>query len=201
MSHELRTPLNAILGFGQLLELGSLTRHQTESVEHILRAGRHLLTLIDEVLAISKIEAGRMRLSLEPVSLIEVARECLSLVARLAQDRRVVCEDPLLDDCKGCEVHVQADRQRLRQVLLNLLSNAVKYNREGGRVAAPLPGDCPARAGHGRGFPREPGPRAHRGVRHGRGFVAGGDRVCCSPPSSGCGRSGAPPRARGWAWR
>ncbi len=134
MSHELRTPLNAILGFGQLLELGSLTTHQGESVEHILRAGRHLLNLIDEVLAISKIEAGRMRLSLEPVSLLEVARECLSLVGRLAQDRRVVCEDPQLLDCAGCEVHVQADRQRLRQVLLNLLSNAVKYNREGGRV-------------------------------------------------------------------
>ena len=146
MSHELRTPLNAILGFGQLLELGSLTTHQGESVEHILRAGRHLLNLIDEVLAISKIEAGRMRLSLEPVSLIEVARECLSLVGRLAQDRRVVCEDPLLDDCKGCEVYVQADRQRLRQVLLNLLSNAVKYNREGGRVRLQC-GDIPAPAG------------------------------------------------------
>ncbi len=147
MSHELRTPLNAILGFGQLLELGSLTTHQTESVEHILRAGRHLLNLIDEVLAISKIEAGRMRLSLEPVSLGEVARECLSLVGRLAQDRRVVCEDPLLNDCEGCEVHVHADRQRLRQVLLNLLSNAVKYNREGGRVrlnCREIPSPAPA---------------------------------------------------------
>ncbi len=134
MSHELRTPLNAILGFGQLLEIGDLTNHQTESVEHILRAGRHLLTLIDEVLAISRIEAGRMRLSLEPVSLGEVTRECLVLVGQLARDRQVVCEDLPVDGCRGGDVHVHADRGRLRQVLLNLLSNAVKYNREGGHV-------------------------------------------------------------------
>ena len=156
MSHELRTPLNAILGFGQLLELGSLTTHQVESVDHILRAGRHLLNLIDEVLAISKIEAGRMRLSLEPVSLIEVARECLSLVGRLAQDRQVICEDPLLNDCKGCEVHVLADRQRLRQVLLNLLSNAVKYNREGGRVRLNCR-ELPTAPASGEGDPPIPG--------------------------------------------
>ena len=133
MSHELRTPLNAILGFGQLLEIGSLVPRQRDAVGHIMRAGRHLLALIDEVLAISRIEAGRMELSLEPVGVSDIAGECLSLVSRQAADRRLSCED----SCGGEDrsgFHVLADRQRLRQVVLNLLSNAVKYNREGGRV-------------------------------------------------------------------
>ena len=130
MSHELRTPLNAILGFGQLLELSNLDDGKGESVEHILKAGRHLLNLIDEVLAISRIEAGRMQLSLEPVAVGETIRECLSLVGRQAGDRNV----SIVDHCGDATVHVLADRQRLRQVLLNLLSNAIKYNREGGSV-------------------------------------------------------------------
>ena len=130
MSHELRTPLNAILGFGQLLEMANLTNGRKESVGHILKAGRHLLDLIDEVLAISRIEAGRMQLSLEPVALGETVRECLSLVTRQAADRQV----RLVDECSDTAVHVLADRQRLRQVLLNLLSNAIKYNRAGGSV-------------------------------------------------------------------
>ena len=130
MSHELRTPLNAILGFGQLLELSNLGDGQGESVNHILKAGRHLLNLIDEVLAISRIEAGRMSLSLEAVSVRETTRECLSLVGRQAADRNV----RFMDGCGDATAHVRADRQRLRQVLLNLLSNAIKYNREGGTV-------------------------------------------------------------------
>ena len=133
MSHELRTPLNAILGFGQLLELGDLDTRRTESVGHILRAGRHLLSLIDEVLAISRIEAGRLSLSLEPVAVGDMARECLHFVTQLAASRGIVCENRT-DDCADKGQFVRADRQRLRQVLLNLLSNAVKYNREGGRV-------------------------------------------------------------------
>ena len=133
MSHELRTPLNAILGFGQLLEMHVQTKMAVESVGHILRAGRHLLALIDEVLAISRIEAGRMKLSLEPVAIDEVVQECLSLVSRQAAARRVSCRSS--DIGPGFSGgHVQADHQRLRQVLLNLLSNAIKYNREGGQV-------------------------------------------------------------------
>jgi PAS domain S-box-containing protein len=132
MSHELRTPLNAILGFGQLLELGNLAPKQHDAVEHIMRAGRHLLALIDEVLSISRIEAGRMELSLEPVEVSEVAGECLSLISRQAAERRIACP-PFCVGEADCD-HVLADRQRLRQVVLNFLSNAVKYNREGGQI-------------------------------------------------------------------
>ena len=131
MSHELRTPLNAILGFGQLLEMSEFNRRESESIGHILKAGRHLLGLIDEVLAISRIEAGRMNLSLEPVGVAEMAQECLSLVSQQAAARGVRLREPV--QSTPC-LYVQADRQRLRQVLLNLLSNAVKYNREGGRL-------------------------------------------------------------------
>ena len=133
MSHELRTPLNAILGFGQLLELSDLDTRRHQSVGHILRAGRHLLSLIDEVLAISRIEAGRLSLSLEPVAVGDMARECLHFVTQLAAGRGIVCENRT-NACTDEGRYVRADRQRLRQVLLNLLSNAVKYNREGGRV-------------------------------------------------------------------
>ena len=134
MSHELRTPLNAILGFGQLLEMSEVNRRESESVGHILKAGRHLLGLIDEVLALSRIEAGRMDLSLEPVAVAEMAQECLSLVRRQAAERGIHCENLCGDPDSGETCYVLADRQRLRQVLLNLLSNAVKYNREGGRL-------------------------------------------------------------------
>jgi len=88
MSHELRTPLNAVLGFGQLLELDELSPEQRDSVEHITRAGRHLLELIDEVLDISRIESGELRLSLEPVSLHDVVGEAVGMVKPLATARR-----------------------------------------------------------------------------------------------------------------
>jgi CheY-like chemotaxis protein len=130
MSHELRTPLNSILGFGQLLELGPMAPDQQESVALVLRAGRHLLNLINEMLDISRIEAGGLRLSLEPVSVAEALRAALDLVRPLAQDQGIA----LAADMPVDERHVLADRQRLQQVLLNLLSNAVKYNRPGGRV-------------------------------------------------------------------
>ncbi len=149
MSHELRTPLNAILGFGQLLEIGTLLAKQRDAVGHIMRAGRHLLALIDEVLSISRIEAGRMELSLEPVGVSDIAGECLSLVSRQAADRGVSCQNTCTD-ADEAGYHVLADRQRLRQVVLNLLSNAVKYNREGGRVilsCREAPSNEPDRAG------------------------------------------------------
>ena len=141
MSHELRTPLNVVLGFAQLIEMrGSLAAKDAEAVEQILRAGRHLLELINEVLDLSRIESGRMAISPEPVELCELATEALDLIAPLAQERRVRLSAEL--DC--CDCHVTADRQRLKQVLLNLLSNAVKYNRDGGEVTvsrAPGPPD------------------------------------------------------------
>jgi signal transduction histidine kinase/ActR/RegA family two-component response regulator len=130
MSHELRTPLNSILGFGQILEMETLGERQRECVERILTAGRHLLGLINEMLEISRIEAGRLSLSLEPVPLQATVAGAMDLVAPLAAQRRVA----LQMDVPDARRHVLADRQRLQQVLLNLLSNAVKYNRENGRV-------------------------------------------------------------------
>jgi CheY-like chemotaxis protein/anti-sigma regulatory factor (Ser/Thr protein kinase) len=132
MSHELRTPLNAVLGFAQILELDDLTSEQRESAEQIIKAGRHLLELINEVLDIARIETGQLALSIEPVPVREVLTEALDLVRPLA-----TCSDiRLVDDASRLARSAFADRQRLRQVLINLLSNAVKYNRPGGRVIA-----------------------------------------------------------------
>ena len=130
MSHELRTPLNAILGFAQLLELEELTEEQNENLHFILNAARHLLALINEVLDIAAIEAGRLPLSLEPVAVADVVAETVSLIRPLADQHQVLLVSPPV----SCQVHVMGDRQRLKQILLNLLSNAVKYNRQGGRV-------------------------------------------------------------------
>jgi signal transduction histidine kinase/ActR/RegA family two-component response regulator len=131
MSHELRTPLNAVLGFAQLLEMDALSPRQAESVGQILRAGRHLLGLIDEVLEISRIEAGGLRLSVEPVPVDHTLRQAIELIRPSATGQRVAVRAEPVDE----RVHVLADRQRLQQVLLNLLSNAVKYNRPAGTVS------------------------------------------------------------------
>jgi signal transduction histidine kinase/CheY-like chemotaxis protein len=141
MSHELRTPLNVVLGFGQILEMrGTLGEREQEAVEHILKGGRHLLELINEVLDLSRIESGRMAISPEPVEVADIARDALDLIRPLADERSV----RLVADLGACGCYVTADRQRLKQVLLNLYSNAVKYNREGGTVtvscARPTPG-------------------------------------------------------------
>jgi len=131
MSHELRTPLNAILGFAQLLELDELRDDQREGVGHVLSAARHLLALINEVLDIAAIEAGRLPLSLEPVAVADVVQEAVDLIRPLADQRGILLSRNLAGSCAA---HVHADRQRLKQILLNLLSNAVKYNRAGGSV-------------------------------------------------------------------
>ena len=131
MSHELRTPLNAILGFGQLLERQSPTDTQRSRIVHIITAGRHLLDLINEVLDISRIEAGRMQLSVEPVCVGDALAEAIDLMRPLAAERSIELVTPAVPDKK---VYVLADRQRLKQVLLNLLSNAVKYTPKGGRA-------------------------------------------------------------------
>jgi nitrogen-specific signal transduction histidine kinase/CheY-like chemotaxis protein len=140
MSHELRTPLNAILGFAQLLELEDLGEEQRENLHFILSAARHLLALINEVLDIAAIEAGRLPLSLEPVAVADVVAETVSLIRPLADQHQVLLVSP----SQEFQVHVLGDRQRLKQILLNLLSNAVKYNRQGGRVeleCSPAEGD------------------------------------------------------------
>ena len=134
MSHELRTPLNAILGFTQLLELDAsqpLTPPQRERVGYIRQAGWHLLALINEVLDLSRIEAGAARIELGPVPLAPVLDECLTLIANDAAQRRLQVGLKL---APAAPAALLADATRLKQILLNLLSNAVKYNREGGRI-------------------------------------------------------------------
>jgi PAS domain S-box-containing protein len=131
MSHELRTPMNAILGFAQLMEMDAVSADQEESVAHILSAGRHLLKLINEVLDLARIEAGKLSLSPEAVLFDEVLQDSISMVMGDAESRGITIGP--LDAL--CDVYVMADHQRLQQVLLNLLSNAVKYNRDGGHIS------------------------------------------------------------------
>jgi signal transduction histidine kinase/CheY-like chemotaxis protein len=134
MSHELRTPLNAVLGFAQVMELDAqhpLPDSQRQRVQQIQHAGWHLLAMIDDVLDISRIDAGTLQLHMAPVGLRNALHGALDLVAPLAQRQGIELEGlpPVPPDWA-----VQADATRLRQVLVNLLSNAVKYNRPGGRV-------------------------------------------------------------------
>jgi signal transduction histidine kinase/ActR/RegA family two-component response regulator len=132
MSHELRTPLNAILGFGQILASETLQQtaaQKKEFLNHILKAGRHLLALINEILDLARIESGAVSLSLEPASIGELMLECRQLTEPMAGQRGIRMVFP-----PESQICVIADRTRLKQVLLNLLSNAIKYNREGGAV-------------------------------------------------------------------
>src|SRR6266480_1710401 len=131
MSHELRTPLNSILGFGQLLDRQSPTETQRPRIRYILSAGRHLLNLINEVLDISRIEAGTLQLSVEPVCLEEAIGEALDLMRPLAAERSITLN---ANSSLDTATYVLADRQRLKQVLLNFLSNAVKYTAVKGSV-------------------------------------------------------------------
>jgi len=143
MSHELRTPLNAIIGFGQLLDAERFPvtpEKRREFTGHIVRAGSHLLSLINEILNLAQIESGRLTVSVESVLLGELLEDCQTMIAPLGARRGVRIEFPA-----HCALGVKADRVRLKQILLNLLSNAVKYNREQGTVAV----ECTS-AGEGR---------------------------------------------------
>ena len=152
MSHELRTPMNSILGFAQLLGRRELEPDQRKAIDHILRAGRHLLNLINEVLDIARIEANRQPFSIEPVRLRLAIGEALSLIRPLATQRDCLIDAHGLDRSLLAEPHVRADRQRLTQVLLNLLSNAVKYNVPGGRITVWWEPIEPDAAGEPAGF-------------------------------------------------
>ena len=131
MSHELRTPLTAILGYSDLLELREPRDDQNEAIAAIQEASGHLLSLVNDVLDIARIESGRESFSLEPVPLYQVVQECVRLVAPSAVERSIHLSTEL--DGSSRE-HILADRQRLIQALLNLLSNAVKYSGPGARV-------------------------------------------------------------------
>lgn len=143
LSHELRTPLNAILGFAQLLDMDrstTMTAPQHQQVQWILNAGRQLLSLVEDVLDLSKVEAGEVSMSPRVLALQQVLHDCLPLVETVRQARGVQVVDALPAE----PLSVWADPQRLQQVLVNLLSNGCKYNRPGGqlRVAARVEGEA-----------------------------------------------------------
>jgi PAS domain S-box-containing protein len=132
MSHELRTPLNGILGFAQLLEIDdSLTKQQKEFVEKILSGGRHLLNLVNEILDLSRIESGNLKISPDYVQLERVIDESIKLIQPLADEKNIRIIKSLEQDENEL---VYVDPVRLKQIMINLLSNAVKYNRQNGVV-------------------------------------------------------------------
>jgi signal transduction histidine kinase/AmiR/NasT family two-component response regulator len=143
MSHELRTPLGAILGFAQLIESGSPqpTASQKRSIDQILKAGWYLLDLINEILDLALIESGKLSLSMEPVSLTEVMRECQVMIEPQAKKRGISATFSRFEG----PCFVKADRTRVKQVLVNLLSNAIKYNRVGGTVEVDCIASTPGR--------------------------------------------------------
>lgn len=134
ISHELRTPLNAILGFGQLLKFSDepeLNKEQSENVDGIIHSGRHLLSLIEELLDLSKIESHKLKVDIEDVSLTYVLVESVSLLNPVAHEYNI----DIINNVDINNIHlVKADTKRLKQVLINLISNAIKYNHENGEV-------------------------------------------------------------------
>jgi signal transduction histidine kinase len=133
MSHELRTPLNAIIGFSEILAekmFGDINEKQTEYLQDILESGRHLLSLINDILDLSKIEAGRMELELSEFDLPNAVENALILVRERAS-RRGIRLGSTIDERLGL---IGGDERKVKQVLLNLLSNALKFTPEGGRI-------------------------------------------------------------------
>ena len=143
MSHELRSPLNAILGFAQLINSDTPppTPAQTASIDQILHAGWYLLELINEILDLAQIESGKLALSSEPTSLAEVMLECQAMMEPQGQQRGIQMTFPQ----SGMPFFVDADRTRLKQVLINLLSNAIKYNQANGTVVVDYTASTPGR--------------------------------------------------------
>jgi signal transduction histidine kinase len=134
MSHELRTPLTSVLGFAEVLKLdmeAPLTPAQGEYIDHITQAGEHLLSLINQVLEMSRIEAGALDLVITDVDVAEAIEVALGMVELTARKQDIAVGSESHEGLSAC---VRADQTRLRQVLINLLSNAIKYNRPGGRV-------------------------------------------------------------------
>jgi PAS domain S-box-containing protein len=131
VSHELRTPLNSILGFAQLLEMGELTPINKKGVNHILKSGKHLLSLVNEVLELSKTDTGKFSISMEPIYLNGIMKETVEISQAFADENHIKLE---LENVDEKDLFVKADYQKLTQVLLNILNNAIKYNKEGGLV-------------------------------------------------------------------
>mgnify|MGYP001234423490 FL=1 len=131
LSHELRTPLNAVIGFSQLLRPDLSGDDQLESINMIENAGRHLLSLVDQVLDLINVDSGDLPLQKEPLPLKNLVRDCMNLIRPQARVRRIAIHLY----CAAETPWVVADPLRCKQILLNLLSNAVKYNREGGEIS------------------------------------------------------------------
>ena len=131
MSHELRTPLNAILGFSQILQLDAakLDSEMQEEIEHINKAGKHLLDLINEVLDIARVDSGEIELKPEQVNSVELIKNITEFLKPVADQEKISIHLPKVDDVTIC-----TDKLRLKQILINLVSNAIKYNRENGKV-------------------------------------------------------------------
>ena len=174
MSHELRTPLNSVIGFSEVLRdrmFGDLNAKQTQYVEVILTSGRHLLTLINDILDLSKIEAGRMELDLATFDLPLAIQNALTLVSDRAA-RQGITLATALDQRLG---PLTADERKLKQILLNLLANAVKFTPAGG----------PRR---GRGQPQQRPCRDFRDRHRHRDRGGGSGRHLRRIPSGGCER-------------
>lgn len=132
MSHEFRTPLNAIIGFSQLIELDQdLNKAHRDSINEVISAGEHLLALVNELLDISKIEAGDINVAITRVQLNDVLRDALSLTKEMRQAKQITLDYVQSD----CAQRILADELRLRQVFVNLITNAIKYNKPAGRIA------------------------------------------------------------------
>jgi len=131
MSHELRTPLNAIIGFSQLVKIDkNLPADTQDNIQEIYNAGLHLLSLINDILDLSKIESGHISLTIEAVNYSELITECISLVYPIAQSKNIT----ITSNASNGNFIINCDRVRIKQVIVNLLSNAIKYNRKGGQV-------------------------------------------------------------------
>ncbi len=133
MSHELRTPLNAILGFSQIIGFSTRDEQVQKNLTHVTKAGWHLLDLINDVIDLSTIEAGKMRISPGPIDLHDLIPECLALMEPLAEQRAMSIRHEFAQNCAE-RCYVRADRTRLKQSILNYLSNAAKYGRKGTEV-------------------------------------------------------------------
>ncbi|MDH5656324.1 MAG: PAS domain-containing sensor histidine kinase [Spirochaetia bacterium] len=131
MSHELRTPLNAIVGFSQLLYLGNhdMDASMKEEVKQIYHAGEHLLSLINDVLDLARVDSGQMEVSYDSINLAEIIESIILLLRPVSEKFSVLVNHP-----ENCDRTVYTDRQKLKQILLNLISNAIKYNHKNGAV-------------------------------------------------------------------
>ncbi len=139
ISHELRTPLNAIIGYTQLMQADPMSEEQQHCTDQILKAGEHLLHLINEVLDITRIESGVIPITIKPASIATIIHRSADLVRPMARDNKI----SISIDAGTCDVKVLVDQDRLTQVLLNLITNAVKYNRPGGSVFVECQDDGP----------------------------------------------------------